>query len=133
MRTHGEQWLSNKDRFYKSTKYFNNCTSIDKGLPKRMSKTNTLAYYNQKLQNYWTKIKLFPNKKELPMSHETKLQKEFNEIDDDQIINITKSQLIELIALAKADAIKTYSENNLFNAREVFNSLKPTKGSKCLS
>ena len=56
MRPHGEQWFLNKKNFYNNQTNFDDCQSIDSGLPKRMSKDEIIAYYNKKLHAYWSSI-----------------------------------------------------------------------------
>lgn len=122
--THGEKWYNNKKMFYDSGKQFDDCESIDTSLPKRMSKKDALAYYNKKLLLYWTSINLKPKPKDKPMPPKTKIQDRFDKMKDDEVLSITKAQLIDLITRVKKDTIKAYETENQFNADEIIHALR---------
>jgi len=125
--THGEQWYLNKDRFYHNSKKFESCDAIDRGLPKRMSKSDALDYYNKKLIKYWTSTSLKIKHKEPPMppaTQKTKIQDRFESIKDNDVLNITKAQLIALVERVRQEAIQAHEKNNQFNADEIFHALK---------
>ena len=123
-RTHGEQWLINKQKFYKYSKSVDECSSIDKGLPKRMQKKDILSYYNKKLHLYWISIGLRQHIKEHSMPPNSNIQVRFDSLKDDEVLNITKAQLISLVEKVKHQAMKDFQEANLFNADDVINALK---------
>lgn len=58
------------------------------------------------------------------MAEQSKIQTRFHKIKDNEILNITKGQLIALIDKVKEEAIKTYEKENQFNADEIYHSLK---------
>lgn len=41
---------------YGNESRFEECASIDAGLPKRMSRDEAVSYYNKKLHDYWSSI-----------------------------------------------------------------------------
>lgn len=123
MSTHGEVWFEKKQEVYaESSRLFHFENAVPTGIPQRMPKAEAAAYYTQKLNTVWHQLGI--TKKEKPMSEKTKLQKQFNSIKDNEPINITKGQLIALCEMAKADAIKAYTEQNNFNAEELFHAIK---------
>lgn len=122
--THGEKWYSNKKMFYDSGKQFDDCESIDAGLPKRMSKKDALAYYNTKLLLYWTSINLKPKPKDTPMPPKSKIQDRFDKMKDDEVLSMTKAQLVDLVKRVKEDAIQAYEKENQFNADEIIHALQ---------
>jgi len=125
--THGEAWFKNKHKFYDPRTKFDDCETIYKGLPKRMSKEDILSYYNNKLHLYWKSINLNPKQKEPPMSQKkekSKIQTRFDSIKDDEVLNITKAQLIDLVEKVKEETIKTHEKENQFNADELIHALE---------
>ena len=124
MSTHGEVWFEKKQEIYaESSRLFEFEDAAPTGIPRRMPKAQAAAYYTQKLTAVWHQLGIKRKERAKMPEQKTKLQKQFDNIGDDDIINITKGQLKTLTEKVRADAIEAYKKQNTFNADEIIHAL----------